>query len=150
MAFLADPQDGGGWVIAIEPQSGSNDESCRDFSGVVALPLHGEKATDLSLGYGYTAREEVGYPPREFPFVLNEADWKREWEWGKRLRWSYSCPEKEVEEAQERFGSLASGKTRFRILDSKVSTGGYIVDVEDLGKIDWVKFQVEITFPPGR
>jgi hypothetical protein len=149
LVFVLDPKNVDGWMIAIEPQSRSNDASCRDFSGIVATPFHGYKATDLNTDYGYTAREAVGYLQREFSFVLNEADCKRELEWGNRLLWSYSYPDKEVKEAQEKFGSSASGTARFKILDSEVSAGGVIIEGKDLGKIDWVKFGVEITFPPG-
>jgi hypothetical protein len=64
--------------------------------------------------------------------------------------WSYSYPDKEVKEAEEEFKSSPSGKARFKILDSRVSAGGDIIEGKDVGKIDWVRFEVEITFPPGR
>jgi hypothetical protein len=150
LVFVLDPKNVDGWVITVAPESGSNHGSCDDFSGIVATPFHGYKATDLNTLYAHTAREAVGYPQREFSFVLNEADCKRELEWGNRLLWSYSYPEKEVKEAQEKFGSSPCGKTRFKILASGVSAGGDILEGKDLGKIDWVKFEVEITFPPGR
>jgi len=151
LEFVLDPKNVDGWMMAVGPVSKSKDAPCDNFSGIVATPFHGYKATDLNTDYGHTAREAVGYQSREFPFVLNEADCKRELEWGSRIQWSYSYPDQEVKEAQEKFGSTASGKARFKILDSKVSAGGDIIEGRDLGKIDWVKFEVEITFPaPGR
>jgi hypothetical protein len=149
LVFVLDPNNVDGWTMRVGPVSTSKD-ACDGFSGVIATPFHAMQVTDLYPGYGQTAREAVETPPREFSFVLNEADCKRELEWGKRLMWSYSYPDKEVKEAEEKFKSSPSGKARFKILDSRVSAGGDIIEGKDVGKIDWVRFEVEITFPPGR
>jgi hypothetical protein len=137
--------DDDGWMIEVQPEI-PRGESCRNYSTVIAAPLRGYTANDLNVTYGVSAAEAVKRTPREVGFVLDGASCKREFERVTRLSWPKSYPEAEVREAQEQFGSSAGGKATVRIVQSKVSPSGELTDGRDLGKIDWIKFEVEIVF----
>ena len=133
-----------GWIIEVTPTVKG---ACSDFSDVIAIPLRGYKQSDLNTGFSTTAAESLKISPRQIRFVLNEADCKREDEWATRLMWSYSYTAKEVQEAREKFGASPSGKIVLNILDSKVAPSGGLGDGNDFDAIEWVKFEVEVTFP---
>jgi hypothetical protein len=137
--------DDDGWMIEVQPEV-PHGESCRNYSTVIAIPLRGYTANDLNVSYGVSAAEAVKRSPREVAFVMDGAACKREFERVTRLSWPQSYPEPEVREAREQFGSSAGGKATVRILQAKVSPSGELTGDKDLGKIDWIKFEVEITF----
>ena len=137
--------DDDGWEIEVQPET-PRGESCRNYSTVIATPLRGYTPNDLNTSYAVSAEEAVQRSPRVVAFVLDGAACKRESERLTRLSWPKSYPEAEVREAQEQFGSSAGGKATLRILQSKVSSSGDLSGGRDLGKIDWIKFDVEIVF----
>jgi hypothetical protein len=137
--------DEDGWLIEVQPET-PHGESCRNYSTVIAIPLRGYTGNDLNTTYGVSASEAVKRTSREVGFVLDGASCKREFERVTRLSWPKSYPEAEVRDAQEQFGSSAGGKATLRILQSKVSPTGELTAGKDLGKIDWIKFEVEIVF----
>ena len=138
--------DDDGWIVEVGPES-PRGESCRNYSTVIATPLRGYTANDLNVSYGRSAAEAVKFSPREVAFVLDGDACKREDQRLNKLLYSSSYPQAEVEEAQAKFGTSPTGKAVLRILHSKVSPSGELVDGKDLGKIEWIKFEVEITFP---
>ncbi|HXK04580.1 MAG TPA: hypothetical protein VMS37_19415 [Verrucomicrobiae bacterium] len=138
--------DEDGWIIEVEPEAGRG-QGCTNYSTVIATPVRGYTANDLNVSYGVAAAEAVKRSPREVEFVLDGDACKREFERLNRLSWPGSYPAAEVQEAQDKFGSSAGGRAVLRIVQSKVSPSGELVEGKDLGKIDWIRFEVEIAFP---
>jgi hypothetical protein len=150
LALILRPRDDG-WRIAVEPAGRLTPEICADdFAGVIGVPLRGYREVDLSASYGNTAAEAVALTPREVDFVLNAEDCKREDARRNIIMWPSFSTQKGVEEAQANFSPSPAGRIVFKILDSKVSDSGTLVEGKDYGKIDWVKFEVTVTFPPKR
>jgi hypothetical protein len=131
--------DEDGWIVEVQPEV-PHGESCRNFSTVIAKPLNGYTANDLNVSYGVKADEAVKRTPREIAFVLDGAACRLEFERMNRLSWPKSYPAAEVEASQRGYGTSAGGHATLRILQSKVSGSG-----ED-AKIDWIKFDVEVSY----
>jgi len=144
LAFVLKPDDDG-WTIEVQPDP-PRGEMCRNFSTVIAKPLKGYTANDLDVSYGVSAADAVKEGPRELAFVTNEGDCKREHAWANRLTWPKDYSPEQLKEAEDRFGRSAGGWAKMRIVQSKISPSGELVDGKDPGKIDWIKFDVEITF----
>jgi hypothetical protein len=136
-----------GWTIIIRNGKGPSTAECDDFAWVLTPPYRGYNPRDLDTSYATPAREAVAISPREFQFVLNEADCRRESERVTRILWPYNYSDAQVKDAQNKLGSSPHGKATLIILDSKTSSGGQIIEGKDNGKIDWIKFTVEIRFP---
>jgi hypothetical protein len=139
LIFLLKADDEDGWIIEVQPEV-PRGESCRNYSTVIATPLNGYTANDLNASYGVSAAEAVKRTPREIAFVLDGAACRLEFERMNRLSWPKSYPAEEVEASKRGFGTSAGGHATLRIQQSKVSGTG-----ED-AKIDWLKFEVEVTF----
>lgn len=147
LVFLLRPVDDG-WKIAVEPVTGMQGTGCGDnYASVIGVPMRGYREVDLGPGYGNTALEALALSPRDVDFVLNAADCKREEARRTKLTWPSQYTQQEVQEAQDHFASSTSGTAVVRILDSKLSASGVQVEGKDYGKIDWVKFEVTVTFP---
>jgi hypothetical protein len=138
--------DDDGWIIEVHPENPGG-ASCRNYSTVIAAPLHGYTANDLNVSYGISAAEALKQSPRDVAFVLDADACKQEDRRLNKLLYPSSYPPAEIEEAQARFGTSPTGKAVLRILQSKVSPSGGLVEGKDPGKIDWIKFEVQITFP---
>ena len=147
LVFVLRPADDG-WTVVVEPAGGLEATGCRDnFAGVIGVPLRGYREVDLAPGYGNTAREAVALSPREIDFVLTGDDCRREDERRTKLSWPSSYTQKEVEEAQAKFATSPAGTAVVKVLDSKTSPSGAPVEGKDYGKIDWLRFEVVVTFP---
>jgi hypothetical protein len=150
LVFALRPQEEG-WTISVEPAVKPAGTACEmDFAAVVAVPMRGYREIDLSATFGNTAQEAVALSPREVDFVLTTEDCIREAERRTKLMWSYSYTQKEVEDAEAKFATSAAGKAVLKVLDSKVSPSGVLAEGKDYGKIDSLKFEVVVTFPPKR
>jgi hypothetical protein len=146
LVLVLKPEESG-WTVAVEPAV-RPDAACEmDFAAVVAVPMRGYREVDLSATYGNTAQEAVSLSPREIDFVLSAEDCKREAERRTKLMWSYSYSAKEVQDAEAKFATSPEGKIVLKVIDSKVSAAGVLVEGKDPGKIDWLKFEVVVTFP---
>jgi hypothetical protein len=131
--------DDDGWIIEVQPEV-PRGEACKGYSTVIATPLHGYTQNDLNVTYGVSAADAVKRP-RAVEFVLDQAACKLESQRLERLSHPGSFSDAEVESARQTFGTSPTGKAMVRILHSKISA-------QD--KIEWIKFEVTITFPPGR
>jgi hypothetical protein len=148
LMFELKPDDDG-WTIEVQPET-ARGESCRNFSTVIAIPLRGYTGNDLNVSYGLSAAEAVDRP-REVAFVLDAAACKLEFQRANILMWPQTYTEPQVQEAQAKFGTSAGGKAVLRIVQSKVSsTGDLTKEGKDLGKIEWIKFEVEVAFTAPR
>lgn len=147
LVFALRPTDAG-WSIVVEPSAGLGGTGCGDnYASVIAVPMRGYREVDLEASYGNTATEAVALSPRDVDFVLNAEDCKREEDRRTKLTWPSQYTQKLVEEAQANFATSPSGQAVLKVLDSKVSPSGVLVEGKDYGKIDWLKFEVVITFP---
>lgn len=137
-----------GWGIAVEPVAGLQSTGCGDnYASVIAVPMRGYREVDLTATYGNTAKEAVALSPRDVDFVLTAEDCKREEDRRTKLTWPSQYTQKAVEEAQANFATSTAGRAVLKVLDSKVSPSGVLVEGKDYGKIDWLKFEVVVTFP---
>jgi hypothetical protein len=135
----------GGWRIEVRPEKAA---LCDEFSSVVAIPLRGRQASTIDTSYGVSAAEAVRRP-YGVDFVLDEKRCAEELARRDILLWSYSYPQNEADEALAKFRSSPMGTANLRILNSKITlTGGEAWEGKDLGKIDWIKFEVTLKFPP--
>jgi hypothetical protein len=132
----------GGFGIAIVPTRPEGE--CREFTSVVNAPYRAHTALDIDMSYGWTAEDEVSTSPREFRFVTNCTDDRTESE---RLNivLSGATPQK-YEEALAKLGTSPLGTGRLWITGSRISHSGDTAD-EKLGRIEWMKFSVEIILP---
>jgi hypothetical protein len=147
LVFALRPTDDG-WSIVVEPAGGLAATGCGDnYASVIAVPMRGYREVDLAVSYGNTAKEAVALSPRDADFVLNAEDCKREEDRRTKLTWPSQYTQKLVEDAQAKFATSVAGHAVLKVLDSKVSDSGVLVEGKDYGKIDWLKFEVVVTFP---
>src|SRR5262249_44587453 len=137
LVFVLQPSDDG-WIIDVLPES--EDSECVDYSRVLSSPLRGRNSNDLNTSYGVAARDALRLS-REVAFVLHENDFSKAATLRQMLLWPYTYSDKEIEEAEAKYGISASGRASLRVLQSKISDSG------ELGKIEWIKFEVTVKFP---
>jgi hypothetical protein len=139
------PQPGAieGWHITVRAQKAA--PGCGDFVSVATPPYRFDNPRYLDTGYGNTARDAVSRTPREFYFALTCADYKRMAAQVKRMLWPDSGPVAR----QDGPSSIPTGKGQFKILEHKIGPAPKTVEGRNLGRIEWLKFDVEITLPPG-
>jgi hypothetical protein len=142
---------GDGWTIGVFSSHTAKETECGDFAWVVNPPFRGYNALYLHPSYGMTAQDAVEDSPREFNFVLSCAGLKRESTFVGRLIESSPAgmqpTEKQLAEAQAKMGTTPQGQGKLWILDSKTSPAPDEVDGRNYGRIDWIRFRVEIRFP---
>jgi hypothetical protein len=135
-----------GWNIAIVPKRPEG--TCQEFASVVNRPYRAHRSLYIDTSYGWTAEDEVYASPREFRFVTNCTDYQTEFERLYIVLWPYTATPQKYEEASAKLGTSLLGKGRLWITDSKISHAGDTPD-EKLGKIEWMRFSVEIELPRG-
>lgn len=124
-----------GWTIAVVPKKPEGD--CQEFASVVNAPYRAHRPLYIDMSYGWTAEDEVSISPREFRFVTNCADYRTEYARLAIVLWPYTAASpREYDETLAKLGTSPLGKGRLWITDSKVT-----------GRIEWMKFSVEIILP---
>jgi hypothetical protein len=144
-------QPGGtGWTIRILPKVTCDDTG--DWAFVVNPPYRYYNSLYLNASYDISAQQAVEINPREFSFVVTCGDYKVERQRLETVLWPYGYSQKEADEALAKLGTSPLGKGKFTILDSKISPAEKAIDGKNFGKIDWLKFRLDITPPaaPGR
>jgi hypothetical protein len=147
MEIVLKPTDSG-WTIGIVPKTKCADYD--DWAGVVNAPYRNYNALHLDSSYGITAQEAVGINPREFVYVTTCDDYKQE---AKRLEivmWPYNHTQQENNDALAKLATLASGKARLTILSAKVSPAEQEIAGKNYGRIDSLKFRLDVTPPAPR
>jgi hypothetical protein len=142
LTFTLEPT-GTGWMIRLAPKAGC--DALGDWATVVNPPYRGYNALFVDTGYSVTASEAVKMTQREFKFVQNCDDYKRE---SKRLEivlWPYNHPKAVVDDATAKLGTSRLAEARFTIVDSKVSPAEKDIEGKNYGQIDWLKFKLDIT-----
>jgi hypothetical protein len=133
-----------GWGIAIVPKRPEGE--CQELASVVNAPYRAHRDLYINMTYGWTAEDEMGTSPREFRFVTNCADYRVEFERLGIVLWPYTATQQKYEKALAKLGSSPLGNGRLWITDSRVSHAGDTAD-EKLGRVEWMKFSVEIMLP---
>jgi hypothetical protein len=134
-----------GWMIGISPSRRCLEPD--DWASVVNAPYRNYNSLYVDTGYGVTAREAVDITPREFSFLTNCEDYKREFRRLEIVLWPADHSQKEADEALATLGTSPLGKGRFTILDSRVSPAADEIEGKNYGKIDWLRFRLDISPP---
>jgi hypothetical protein len=135
-----------GWTIEIHPKNEAPGEYT-EFVYVVTPPYRSTNARYLDTSYGATAKEAVAWTPRTFYFVLDKGDYKRAGDALDKLLWPYNYSEGELDAAGKVLDNLRKGEGELRIVDSRVSEGK---SDKESGKIEWLKFAVDLKFPSAK
>lgn len=143
LEFVLEP----GWTIRIVPTRPEGE--CTELAWVVNAPFRAHNALYIDMSYGVTAEDEVSGSPREFRFVTNCADYRVEDERVAVVLGPYTSSQEKYDAALAKLGSSPVGVGRMWITDSKVSHEEDTAEYK-LGKIEWMKFSVEIRLPPKR
>ncbi|MBI1896725.1 MAG: hypothetical protein HYS04_09370 [Acidobacteria bacterium] len=134
-----------GWQIAVTPQTpASQDGECHEFSWIATPPYRFQNPRYVDTSYGTTAAEAVKDSPREFRFVLNCTDYRQEYKWVERLLWPYKYDRGQLDEAEAKLGKSPLGTGKLTILEAKITEGA---GEQKLGRIEWLKFEVEMRLP---
>jgi hypothetical protein len=137
--FVLEP----GWTIGVRASHPAGD--CGDFANVLNPPYRQHRALYINVTYGWTAEEETAYSPREFDFVTNCADYRTEADRLDIVLWPYTATQEKYDQALAKLGSSPAGKGRLWVTDSRIT---HAEDTEfQKGRIEWMKFTVEIRLP---
>ena len=138
------PNDSG-WFIGVVPNAPckSND----DWAAVITSPYRGYNALDLDSSYGITAKEAVAISPRKLKFLLTCDDYKRESRRLEIVLSPYSYSDEVYDDALAKLGTSRAGAITLTILQSKISPAGEEVEGRNYGKIDWLRFKVDVSLP---
>jgi hypothetical protein len=150
LVLVLSPDEDNGWTISVEPKENPNDPACDDYVAVATPPYHGPNARFINTAYGIQAKDAMKQSRREFAFVTNCADNRREEGWVERIVNPGGYSEQEVKEGYAKLGTSPMGKGVLTILDSKTSPAKETVEGVNLGQIDWIKFEATITLPEER
>jgi len=147
LLFLLKPTESG-WMISVVPKSPCTENG--DWASVVNAPYRNYNSLHLDTGYGVTAKEAVGISPREFSFVVTCDDYKRESRRLDIVLWPYRYSQREQDDALAKLGSSPLGKGSLTILNSKTSPADQNIEGKNYGKIDALRFRLDITSPVAR
>jgi len=146
LLFLLKPNDSG-WIIGVMPKTRCVENE--DWVAVVNAPYRNYNSLHLDASYGITAEEAVKMGPRKLSFVVACEDYKQESRRLKIVLWPYTHSQAETDEALALLGTSPLGKAKLTILNFKVSRTEQDIDGKNFGKIDGLKFKVELS-PPQR
>lgn len=135
-----------GWTIEIHPKNETSGEYT-EFVYVVTPPYRFRNARYLDTSYGISAKEAVAWTPRTFYFVLDKDEYKLAGDALDKTLWPGNYSDDVVDAAGKVLEELTKGEGELRILDSKISEGK---NEKESGKIDWLKFAVELKFPAAK
>jgi hypothetical protein len=145
LEFVLRPMDTG-WTIGIVPKTRCVDGE--DWASVVNAPYRNYNALHLDASYGVSAKEAVGINPREFLYVTNCEDYRQEAHRLEIVLWPYNHSQQEADEALAKLGTSALGKARLTISSAKVSPADRAIEGKNYGRIDWLKFRLDVASPP--
>ncbi|HLH03323.1 MAG TPA: hypothetical protein VKX25_11165 [Bryobacteraceae bacterium] len=131
-----------GWTMEIEPKHPG--PQCHDFVYVVNPPYREHSVRYIDTSYGWKAEDVVADTPREFKFVTNCSDYQAEGHRLDILLWPYTYSQQQYDEALGKLGSSPLGQGRLWITASRTSHAN---SSDPLGRIDWIRFAVELKLP---
>jgi hypothetical protein len=139
------PDVGSGWDIEIVKKGDLSDDRS-DFVAVATPPYHFFNQRYLSTAYDYTAAAAVALSPRHFYFVGSDADYKiADREVNINVYPNHAISD-EIDAADDEARKIQVGRGEFVILDSRITPA---TEKDSKGTIDWLKFEVRLTFHTG-
>jgi hypothetical protein len=135
-----------GWTIEIHP-NGQTPGEYTEFAYVVTPPYRSSNARYLDTAYGISAKEAVAWTPRTFYFVLDRNEYKSAGDALDKTLWPGNYSDAEVDAAGKVLDELPKGEGELRIVNSRISEGK---GDKESGKIEWLKFAVDLKFPPAK
>ena len=142
MEFVLRPAfDKKGWIIEISALGEAG--GCKEFASVANPPYRAHRDLYIDTSYGWTAEEELSISPRQFRFVTNCKDYQTEAARLDVVLWPNGAESRIVDEAMAKLGTSPMGEGRMWITESHASHAGG----DKQGKIEWMKFSVEIKLP---
>lgn len=148
LIFRLRPTDAG-WTIEVVPKARCA-EVDEDWACVVNPPFRYYNSRYLDVSYDTTAAEAVAMSPREVFFVTTCEDYKSESRRVETVLWPGSHTKTEVDEALAKLGTSRLGRVSLTIVESKVSRAEHDINGKNYGKIDWLKFNVDIDASSGK
>jgi hypothetical protein len=139
------PDVGSGWDIEIVKKGDLSDDRA-DFVAVATPPYHLFNQRYLSTAYDYTAAAAVALSPRHFYFVESDADYKiADQEVNINIYPNHAISD-EIDAADDEARKIQVGRGELVILDSRITPA---TEKDRKGTIDWIKFEVRLTFHAG-
>jgi hypothetical protein len=135
---------GQGWDIEIVPKENPTG-GYSEYSAIATPPYHFYNLRYLNPSYGVTAREAVAISPRTFQFVETADDMAAAYVVVNSVVYSVDWTARKDSVAAEA-ARIPLGMGELKILHSRITPGK---NNEDLGSIDWVKFEVRLRFHSG-
>jgi hypothetical protein len=134
---------GKGWDIEIVPKDpkGGYGEYC----AIATPPYHLYKPTYLNTSYGVTARQAVAMSPRNFQFVESPEDSQAASVAVNSVVYSVDWTSRRDSLAAEA-AKISLGTGELKVVSSRITPGK---NNEDLGSIDWIKFEVRLWLHSG-
>ena len=135
---------GKGWDIEIRPK-GDPRGGFDEYASVATPPYHLYKPTYLNASYGVTAQQAVAMSPRKFQFVETPQDSQAASVVVNTVVYTIDWPAHKDSIAAAA-AKIPVGVGELRVLSSRITPGK---NNEDLGSIDWIKFQVRLWLHSG-
>ena len=135
---------GKGWDIEIVPKE-NPPGGYSEYSAIVTPPYHFYNLRYLNASYGVTAREAIAISSRTFQFVESPENMQAASVVVNSIIYSVDWPSRQASLAAAA-AKVPLGTGELRILRSQITVGK---NNEDLGSIDWVKFQIRLRFHSG-
>ena len=135
---------GKGWDIEIVPE-GKPGGGYPEYAALATPPYHLYKSTYLNASYGVTAQEAVAMSPRKFYFVETPADSQTASVVVNTMVYSIDWQTRKAS-LEASAAKIPVGVGELKILQSRITPGR---NNEDLGSIDWIKFQVTLRLDSG-
>ena len=132
---------GKGWDIQIVPKDNPAG-GYAEYSAIVTPPYHFYNLRYLNPSYGVTAKEAVGISPRAFQFVETPEDSEAAYAVVNSVVYSVDW-EAHKDSIAAAAAKVPLGTAELKIVKSRIMAGK---NNEDLGSIDWVKFEVRFRF----
>ena len=135
---------GKGWDIEIVPK-GKPDGGYPEYAALATPPYHLYKPIYVNASYGVTAQEAVAMSPRKFYFVETPADSQTASVVVNTMVYSIDWQTRK-DSLEASAAKIPLGAGELKILQSRITPGR---NNEDLGSIDWIKFQVTLRLDSG-
>lgn len=138
-----------GWEIEIVPDPALTPEAVGtsggyvEFSTIATPPYHSYNERYLETSYGMKAQEAVAITPRDFQFVEFAADSKAADAVVDSVLSSSDFPDHHSEAIAAAAEKIHVGTGELRIVDSRITPGK---DGSETGTIDWLRFEVSLSF----
>lgn len=128
---------GKGWDIEIVPKTGAAG-GYPEYAAIATPPYHLYKPTYLNASYGVTAQQAMAMSPRKFYFVETPADSKAASVVVNTMVYAIDW-QAQKESLEASAAGIPVGVGELKIVRSRITPGR---NNEDLGSVDWIKFQV--------